>query len=204
MVRLNKEVINEQFIRKYNPCEEGIDNFTKEYPNFNGSLIELLSLEKIPYDDKMWLVTKIVDIKTLQQWSVECAEFVADNYNKVYPDDNRINSCIQTVKDYLVGNATRQELSAAESAAWAAASSAEWSALGSAAESASSAAMAAAESAESAARLAAESAESAESAAESAVWSARSAVWSARSAAKDEQESINISILIALLDNKEC
>jgi hypothetical protein len=115
-----------------------------------------LSLENIPYDDKIWLVCKTVDIKTLNQWSVECAEFVVDNYNREYPDDSRISDCIEKTKLFLEGKISKSELSTARSTAWSAASTAR-----------------------------------------STAWSAAS---TARSTEKD-QEDINLSILIALVEN---
>lgn len=139
-------------IKSYNPCKSGIDNFEKLYLNYNNDLTHFLALPDISYSDKIWLATKVIDIKTLQQWSIECAENVIDNYNELYPNDNRIFVCIQTTKNYLNGVATLEELTAARSAA------------------------------------------------ESAAWSVAR---SAESAAEKEQEDINLSILIALLENKK-
>ena len=167
--------INIDLIKSFNPCKKGIELFESKYPKYNDSLVNLLLLEDVSYSDKAWLVTAVVDIKILQQWSVECAEYVVDNYNKVYPNDNRINDCIEKTKDYLDGICSLEELSAAQSAA----QSAAWSA-------------------ELAAESAAQSA--AESAAESVVRSAAESV--VRSAAWSEQRDINLSILIALLDNE--
>ena len=179
---MNKK-INVEFIKSFNPCRKGIVNFEKYHSNFNGSLEKLLKLDNIPYTDKIWLVAKIVNYKILQQWSLDCATFIVDNYNKEHPNDNRINDCLEKTRLFLLGETTEEELSAAESTARSAAWSAAWSA-----------------------RSAAWSAESAAwSAAESAVCSARSAVRSAaesaRSAAESgkEQEDINLSLLIALL-----
>lgn len=179
-------VITIDLIKKYDPCKCGIDNFESKYPNYEDSLVNLLALEDISYSDKVWLATKVVDYKILQQWSVECAEQVVEIYNKVYPNDTRISDCIKITKEYLQGTVTSKELLTAESAAWSAAESAAESAARSAARSA-------AWSAAWSARSAALSARSAESAA----WSAWSAVLSA---AEKQQEDINLSILIALLE----
>jgi hypothetical protein len=199
-----KKKINAAFIRTFNPCESGIVNFETRYPNFEGTIIDILKLEHISYNDKIWLAVKVVDIKILNVWSVECAESVLHNFEKQFPEDKRIRDCLNTTKLFIMGEVSLDQLlAAAESAAesaWSAAESAAWSARS------------AAWSARSAAWSAAESAWSARSAA----WSARSAAWSARSAAEsaawsarsaeEAQEELNINLLIALLeehDNKD-
>ena len=186
-------------IKEFNPCQSGLDNLINYYPKFNYTMVEFLQLEHIPYDDKIWLVTKLVDVDVLKQWSVECAEKVMDNYNKVYPNDDRISNCIQVIKEYLAGNTGLEELNAARSAA----RSAAWSAARYA-EAAARSARYAARSARSArsAWSAAWSAEAAAAAARSADSAAEAAARSARYAARSEEENLNLSILIALLENE--
>ena len=174
-------------IKEYNPCTAGIEKFESQYPNYNDSLESLLKLEDVSYGDKIWLVCKVVDVDILKQWSVDCAEFVVDNYNKEYPKDTRVTDCIETTKLYLEGKCSSEELniarSAARSAARPAAESATWSAW-------------------SATWSAGSASESATWSAESATWSARSAArsaWSAEESARKEQEDINLSLLIGLL-----
>ena len=97
--------------------------------------------------------------------SIFAAELVIENYEKIYPDDDRPRKAIEAAKAWLNDpseknrSAARSARPAARSAAESAARSAAWSAAWSAAESAAwSAARSAARSAESAARSAAESA----------------------------------------------
>jgi hypothetical protein len=159
-----------------------MDNFDKLYPNYNAKLSDLLSLDDIPYSDKAWLAIRVAPLKTLQQWSVECAEYALENFEKKFPNDNKVRDCIEVTKKVINGELEESAVSAAQSAA----------------ESAVSAAQLAAEStAESTAWWAAESA---------AWWAAESTVSAARSAAESaekEQQDINLSILIALLKNEE-
>ena len=187
-------IITNELIESKDPCKSGIDNFNEHYPQYKNTLSHLLALEKISYSDKMWLCQEVItDVKIWQQWAVECAEKVLDNYNKVYPEDNRITNCLEVTKLFIQGEATRSELDAAESAARSAAESAACSAHSAACSAAYYARSAAACSARSAARYArsaaARSARSAYSAADSA--------YSARSA----EENLNLSILISLLEN---
>ena len=184
---MKNSTFNSDYIKTLKPCKNGLDNFILNYPNFNGKLSELLQLNNISYDHKIWLVKKTVNLKILQQWALECSYLVLNNYEKLYPNDDRVRKCLDITKNFLLGNATIEELnsasSAADSAADSAASSAAYSAASSAAYSASSAAY------------------SASSAARSAAYSVYLAARSASSAAYLEQQDINLSILIALLDN---
>jgi hypothetical protein len=159
-------------IKSFKPCKSGIDSFEAKYPKFNDTLAVLLRLDEVSYNHKIWLACKIVGIKTLRQWSVECAEMVLSNYERVYPNDTRVRDCIEITKKEISGKLCK---SSAESAVQSAAESA-WS------------------------EAAAEAAWVAESA-----WSVARSVQSVRSVARSEekeQEDLNLSILIALLENK--
>lgn len=171
--------INAKFIRTLKPCEDGILDFEAKHPNFNGKLSELLALDDISYCNKVWLASKVANLKTLQIWSVECAEFVLDNFEKEFPNDKRVRECLEITKKVIIGELHK---------------SAGWSAARSAAKSVARSAWSAAWSAWSVAES------EARSAVESAVESAESAVESAES--EKEQEDINLSILIALLENE--
>lgn len=175
-------IINSELIRKYDPCKRGIDNFKSKYPNFNDKLSVLLRLEGVPYNDKMWLCGKILPEKIAQRWSLECAKSVHHVYLEMFPDDTVLSEVFETIEKVIDGELP---WNAAENAAWSArnaAESAAWSAAWSAAESAA---------------WSARSALNAMNAVENAVWSA----WSAARSEK-EQEEINISILIKLLEQE--
>jgi hypothetical protein len=137
------------------------------------------------------LNSNIIDDKNLHKLACEFALMCVDNYEKEFPKDSRVKGAILVKMDWLEGNATDEELSAARSAAWSAISTR--SAARSAARSAESAARSAISTGSvwSAAWSAARSASSAaESAAESVARSAIStgSVWSAAwSAALQEQ-----------------
>ena len=159
-------------IESYNPCKSGIDDFKSKHPKFNDKLTVLLSLDDISYNDKVWLACKVVDIKTLQQWGVECAEMVLQYFEEVIPSDRRVRDCLEISKRVLLGELPK---GAAWTAADAAADAAAWAAAW---------------------------------AADAVVWAADAEVWTAAWAAdaaweaKSEQESLNLSILIALLENQ--
>jgi hypothetical protein len=168
------QTINAAYIRTFKPCSSGIDNFEEHYPCFEGTIVDILSLDKVPYNDKVWLACKVVPLKQLQMWSVLCAESVLPNFEKEFPNDNRVRECLETVKKVINRELPLESAARSAEAAESAARSAAWSAV-----------------------------LSARSAAWSAVWSARSAARSAESAEaaelEKEQEDKNIMILISLL-----
>jgi len=136
-------------------------------------------------DDKfvaseMKIIKRLPVKKILVKFAVLCAKRCLTNYEKEYPNDDRPRKAIEAAENY-VKNPTKENESAARSAAWSAGSARSAGSAGSAAWSARSAAWSARSAAWSA-RSAARSAGSAGSAG-SAAWSARSAAWSARSAA---------------------
>jgi hypothetical protein len=182
--------ITAKYIRTFRPCSSRIESFERTHTKFNGTMTEFLSLDNLPYSDKIWVACKVVPYKTLQIWSVLCAESVLPNYEKQFPNDNTLREVFITVRKVLAGELTTGAARSAESAAWSAA----WSAESAAESAAWSAAWSAAESAAwSAAWSAASAAESAESA-------ARSAARSAAESYEKEQEDLNITILITLLE----
>jgi len=180
--------ITNKIIESFNPCQDGIYNFNKKYPNYNDRLSNLLRLEDISYNDKIWLCTKTVPINILQQWAVECTEKVVDNYNNVYPNDTRLTKCLETTKLYLEGKCDIKELILVKSLALLACSEAKSEAK----SGAMSVSLAAEPSGESVAASVAWSTWSEVELEERSVWSE---VWS-------EADNLNLSILIALLENR--
>ena len=145
--------IDSTYIRTFNPCSDRINHFENVNPKFNGTIVDLLKLDNITYQDKIWVACKVVDYKILQFWSLECAEFVLPNYEKQYPNDKTIRESLDIIRKVLKGELP---VSAAESAAW--------------------------------------------SAARSAAWSAESAAKSVAESEEKDQENLNITILITLLE----
>jgi len=174
-------------VKELNPCSDRFNNFTKEYPSYSGTLREFLKLDKITYDDKVWVFTRLLDKDTLVKWSIKCAESVKYIYDNEMKDGklDYVFNTLNNIENF--NNMSKSEIDAARSAARSAESAVE-----SAAGSARSAAW------------------SARSAVESAAWSARSAAWSAESArsavesAADEkqQEQLNLDLLVQVLDEK--
>lgn len=84
--------------------------------------------DRIDHGDKI-VVSEARIIRRLDTWNehtarlfaCDCAERVLPIFESICPDDDRPRQAIETVRRYAVGEATADELAAAEVAAWAAA-----------------------------------------------------------------------------------
>jgi len=165
-----RKTINNALIRTFNPCYDPKEKITNEK--------EYLSIKKwiskyqktIPAKDILWLLLReeFLSEKDLRLFAVWCAR---ESFKLQKSVNERSINAVNIAEKFANGEASKEELSAAESAAWSAAESAAWSAAELTAW------LAARSAAESAAWSAARSAESA----------ARSAAWSAESAAESTQ-----------------
>ena len=139
------------------PCENGLHVCTiPQALGWLGPHIWAVEVDGEQIDDGNKLVVRRARLvaeytawneRTARLFAVDCAERVAPLFRARLPDDSRIDDTLATVRRHTLGQATDEELSAAESAAWsaersaaraarAAAESAAWSAAESAAESA--------------------------------------------------------------------
>jgi hypothetical protein len=189
---------------KLDICHNGLHCSETPYQAFSYIQGEILALvetkgEAIIADDKQcWSDMRIIKAYKWQKkdsvaFSIYAAELVLDNYEKIYPTDDRPRKAIEAAKKVLFEN-TQENRSVANSAAhsaYSAAHSANSAALSahSATYLAARSAYSAARSADSAARSAARSAYSAEYSASSAAYSADSAARSAYSAADSAANS---------------
>ncbi len=158
-------------IVEFGPCYDPVKYIPKDW---SGTVIDILKMKDVSAKDRLWVAVRhqLLTDRQIHLYGLGCARL-----SEKYSTDPRVKECNDTVELYLAGKATKEQLSAARSAAWSAESAA-WSA------------------ARSAARSAAWSAESAAESAESAAWSAaRSAAWSAESAAEQQQCELLISII---------
>lgn len=167
-------------VLSFNPCEEYQDG--KLIKKAFGRRKEMTVLQAtdpriqkvIPAEDLVWFFTQpgVLEEKVRGLWIADCAERALKHYAEKYPDDDRPQKVIDTVRAYYNDTATAEDLREAYMAAgvaWAAAR-AVWSATG--------AALAAAEAA-----LAADAADAAEAAGAAGVaWAAEAADAAARAA----------------------
>ena len=106
---------------KHKPCY----NPAEKYGEWQGTILDLMRRPDIPAKDKVWAFTRegIADDKTLRLFTVACARRVQHLMK-----DKRSLDALDVAERYANGNATKEELAAAWSAARAAARDSVWSA----------------------------------------------------------------------------
>jgi hypothetical protein len=115
-------------LRAWGPCYDPVRHLTED---FRGTAIDILKNEKIPVQDRFWVVlrSEVASEKVMRLFAVwsyrQTLAFVKNS-------DPRSLKAADVAEAYANGNATQEELSAA----WSAAYSAAYSAAESAAESA--------------------------------------------------------------------
>ena len=170
--------ITVQEINEFNPCYPAESKLGDDW---SGTLIDILKMDNVSPEDKIWAVSLFAGDKINRLFAVHCAREALKLIEK--PDPRSIAAC-DVAEKFVEGKATQKELDAAWDAAWAAARDAAWAAAWAAARDAAWAAALAA--ARDAARAAARDA-------------ARDAAWAA---ARDAARAAQIKQLIKMLEAK--
>ena len=108
------------------PC---YDPREKVPADWSGTLLDILNLNQVSEEDRIWCVTKLLDDKTNRLFAVWCAREALKLI--VNPDPRSVAAC-DIAERFANGGATKEELAAA----WAAARAAAWAAAGDAARAA--------------------------------------------------------------------
>jgi len=116
-------------IRSYGPCYD-----PKKYlpEDWRGTAIDILRVSDCPATDRLWVVCReeLIDAKTLRLFAVWCAREALKLLDN--PDKRSVDAC-DVSERFANGQATRDELYAADAAARASARAAAWDAAGAAA-----------------------------------------------------------------------
>ena len=175
---------------KFEPCwqddERGRRRLRYYARKLGGSAdaLEILALRRIPAEDRLWAVLreKFIPTPILHEFACRCAE---DALSRIDNPDPRSINAIVVKRRWIAGEATDEELAAAEAAAWVARTSAQ--------DAAEAAAWVARTSAQDAVEAATLAARTATWAARTAAWAAQAATWAtwtaARTAAQDAAEA---------------
>lgn len=132
-----KTITYEQFL-KFEPCylynpdkKELMDSIAQRRERW--SALDILELSEIPSEDRIWaaLWAELIDAPLLHEFACRCAERAL---RRVENPDPRSMRAIEVKRAWLRGEATDEELVAAEAAAWAAAEAAAGAAAWTAAE----------------------------------------------------------------------
>ena len=87
--------INKEVLKSFNPCIERWKNYLEHYSEFNGSFDKFIDLDKISYQDKIWLASKVLNRNQLVNFGILCAESVLCIFEEKYPEDKRVRDCIE-------------------------------------------------------------------------------------------------------------
>jgi hypothetical protein len=122
MVRGRKimKTYNLNDIRQFNPCYDPARYAPEDW---EGTLVDILKAEQIPPEDRLWVVTGLLDDKTNRLFAVWCAREALKLVD--YLDPQSIKAC-DVAEKYANGLATSDELAAARAAAGDAARYAAW------------------------------------------------------------------------------
>ena len=90
--------INTEKLKELNPCVDRFKNWLEHYSEFCGSFNEFLDLDKITYDDKMFVIKKLIPKEILVKWAILCAESVLHFFERKFPNDKRPGDCIAYLK----------------------------------------------------------------------------------------------------------
>jgi hypothetical protein len=128
-----KITLNE--IKSHSPCKDGWENLLKSLNKTKADSTEVTFsyiAETNSVSDALWCLRVLGDKHKRERLYLiaELAESVAHIYNKKHPNDNRVNECIQAVKDYADNKISLEDLrikrrTAADAAANAAAAAAD-------------------------------------------------------------------------------
>lgn len=93
--------ITTEIIKQLNPCEDRFSNFISNYPDYDGTLEHFISLYKITYSDKVWVVTKLFSKEQNVKWAILCAKSVLHIFESEYPEDNAPRLALESAKVWL-------------------------------------------------------------------------------------------------------
>ena len=109
-------------IREHSPCEESWKKLLQSLGKTEADDTEVTVryiLDLLGVEDAIW-VLRAVDghDREIRLFACDCAESALHVFENKYPDDNRPRNAIEVARRFANGEATIDELNAAEDAAW--------------------------------------------------------------------------------------
>ena len=93
--------INKEIIERLNPCSNRFNNYLKYYASNNSTLSEFLSLDKISYNDKVWVMTRLLTKEQNRTWALLIAESVLHYYEK-FNSDGELRKALEADRKSVV------------------------------------------------------------------------------------------------------
>ena len=105
--------LNIESILAWKPCYHP----SKHLPeNWTGTIINLLDNKDIPHGDRIWLATKYLPLRDIQEFAIWCARQAFKS--KGVEVNKASRNAIDVAESYLYGNASLDELIEAKNAAY--------------------------------------------------------------------------------------
>lgn len=90
--------INLETIEKLNPCRDRLENYKRRYGASDFTLEDFLNLDKITYNDKVWVAARLFTKKQSVLWAVKCAESVLHIFEEKYPNEAGYRKFLEEIK----------------------------------------------------------------------------------------------------------
>ena len=90
-----------QTIKALNPCADRFDNFLKHYPDFSGTVEDFVMLENITYNDKIWVLTRVMNREQKVAFAIKCGLSMLSVFEQQYPSDDRPRKALEAAEAWL-------------------------------------------------------------------------------------------------------
>jgi hypothetical protein len=91
-------IINAKLISSLNACKDRYDNYVLHYGTTDFDVDLFLDLDKITYNDKLWVLRRVMNAAQARTFAILCADSVVPIYECQYPNDNRVRNCLNFLK----------------------------------------------------------------------------------------------------------
>ena len=107
----DKMTITNDIIKALKPCADGYENFTNNYPNYSGDAANFLSLENIDYEDKVWVMTRLLTKNQNAKWAIACANSVLPIFERAHPKDMKPRELLEFISSFTdLNNISNEDL----------------------------------------------------------------------------------------------
>jgi hypothetical protein len=103
-------IINATLISSLNACSDRYDNYVLHYGTTDYDVDTFLDLDNITYQDKIWVLRRIMNATQARIFAILCADSVLPIFESKYPNDYRVRNCLNFLKSIKdLGNLTEEE-----------------------------------------------------------------------------------------------
>jgi hypothetical protein len=95
MIKMKPDIVNTAIILKLRMNEDTKANYLKHYETFSGTMDQFLSLDKITYDDKIRVASRLMTKEQCAKAAIKIAESVLHIYEKRFPNDDRPRKALE-------------------------------------------------------------------------------------------------------------